>query len=108
MGEWNEPLPMMDDAMKNRIIQRTDEYLSVVQWRNDGNPNSLQEALQMAKVGKDGGQLVTMELRPTTNDFHAWMDWSALVTFLYNRDTSVRTLLSALRKVISHVDYIMV
>ena len=55
MGSWNEPLPMMDDAMKTRIITKTDEYLTQVTWRNDADPKSLQEALQLAKNGRDGG-----------------------------------------------------
>ena len=97
---WNEPPPQLDNAFRSRIIDRTNDYLSMVTWRQNGNPTNLKEAVAMAKQGKDGGEELTLSFRPTNNCFHAWMDWSSLVTYLYNRDTQVRTLLSAIRKTI--------
>ena len=44
-----------------------------------------------------------MALRPTDKVFAHWMDWNALVTFLFNRDTEYRTLLSALRKLCTQI-----
>ena len=95
---WNEPLPLMDDVMISRIISTTDQYLASIQWKNNADPKSLYEAVQMAKQGKDAGEAKTLALRPTSNDFREWMLWNDIVTFLYNRDTHMRTLLSALRK----------
>ena len=57
---WNEPLPLMDDAMINRIIATTDEYLAHVTWRNNCNPQTLKEAVADAKRGGDGGYEKTM------------------------------------------------
>ena len=84
--------------MCNRIIQKTDEYLSVVNWKNDGVADTLVEAVAIAKQGQDVGHAATLALRPTDRIFENWMNYNALVTYLYNRDTNVRTLLSALRK----------
>ena len=95
---WNEPLPLMDACMINRMIAKTDEYLSLVQWRNDGTAENLKEAVALAKNGQDIGLEATLALRPTDAIFAHWMDWSALVTYLFNRDTEFKTLLSAIRK----------
>ena len=97
-GNWNEPLPLMDQVMCDRIIQRTDEYLTAVIWRNDGEAETLEQAVALAKNGKDVGLIKTKMLRPTNRIFEDWMNWSALVTYLFNRDTNYRTLLSAVRK----------
>ena len=99
-GNQNEPLPLMDAAMCTRMIQKTDEYLSMVRWRNNGEANCLKEAVQIAKLGQDIGMEATLALRPTDRIFENWMNWNNLVTYLYNRDTHVRTLLSALRNAI--------
>ena len=98
MAGWNEPLPLMDESMINRIIETSNNYLVHVNWRNNGSPKTLKEAVADAKKGIDGGLEQTMMLRPTTKFFEDWMDWNNLVTYLVNRDTGVRTLLSALRK----------
>ena len=49
MAGWNEPLPLMDDAMINRIIATTDDYLAHVTWRNNCDPKTLKEAVADAK-----------------------------------------------------------
>ena len=95
---WNEPPPRMDTNFISRIISKTDEYLTVVQWQNNCNPQTLDDAVRDAKLGKDGGKDCTMNLRPTSNDFHEWMQWSALVTYLFNRDTDYARILSVIRK----------
>ena len=101
-GSWNEPLPLMDQAMCDRMVEKTNEYLQLINWRNDGNPENLQHAVALAKVGIDGGRERTMALRPTSRIFSEWMDWNSLVTYLFNRETQYeRTLLSALRNAIS-------
>ena len=87
-----------------RIIATTDDYLAHVTWRNNCDPQTLKEAVADAKRGFDGGYEKTMALRPSTKFFEDWMDCNNLTTFLVNRDTGVRTLLSALRKTI-HVKY---
>ena len=94
---WNEPLPLMDTVMCNRMIRKTDEYLTMVNWQNNGTANTLEDAVAIAKLGKDIGFDGTMQLRPTDRIFNNWMNWNALVTYLYNRDTQNRTLLSAFR-----------
>ena len=94
---WNEPLPLMDTVMCNRMIRKTDEYLAMVNWQNNGTANTLEDAVAIAKLGKDIGFDGTMQLRPTDRIFNNWMNWNALVTYLYNRDTQNRTLLSAFR-----------
>ena len=95
---WNEPAPRMDENFISRIILKTDEYLTLVQWRNDCEPATLDEAVNFAKMGKDGGKSCTMNLRPNSDDFHEWMQWSALVTYLFNRDTDYARILSVIRK----------
>ena len=97
-SRWNEPPPTMDDAFVSRIISRTDEYLTLVRWRENCHPMNLDAAVNEAKNGNDGGLLATMNLRPTSNDFHEWMQWSALVTYLFNRDTDYVRILSVIRK----------
>ena len=97
---WNKPLPQMDDIMVSRIIETTDQYLESIQWRNNASPSDLQDAVKLAKLGMDGGKNRTLELRPIGNDFHMWMYWNDVVTFLYNRDTNIGTLLSAFRTTI--------
>ena len=99
---WNEPLPLMDAAMCNRMIEKTNEYLTTIKWKNDGVACTLKDAVELAKVGKDIGLEDTMALRPTTRIFEDWMNWNAIVTYLFNRDTNYQsTLLSALRKSIN-------
>lgn len=95
---WNEPVPLIDENFRSRMITRTDEYLTQVIWQSNCDSQTLDEAVTNAKAGKDGGFEQTMSLRPQSRDFHQWMQWSALVTYLYNRDTSVGRILSALRK----------
>ena len=95
---WNEPPPQLDDNFRSRIIQKTDEYLSAVNWKQNGCPATLREAVELAKQGLDGGKDLTMSFRPNNYDFHDWMMWNSLVTYLFNRDTQIRTLLSAFRK----------
>ena len=98
---WNEPIPLMDQAMCTRIKVKTDEYLTLVKWRNNGQPRDLKHAVELAKRGCDGGKDITMSLRPTSKVFADWMDWNNLVTFLFNRDTDYQNvLLSALRNTI--------
>ena len=80
--------------------RKTDEYLTLINWRNNGNASSLVEAVQIAKLGQDIGQEATLALRPTGRVFEDWINWNNLVTFLVNRDTGVRTLLSAYRNAI--------
>lgn len=99
-SSWNEPLPLMSQDMCNRMIERTDEYLSQVQWRGDCSVTTLKDAVAMAKLNKDAGKTTTLNLRPMDRIFENWMNWNNLVTFLYNRDTSARTLLSAYRNAI--------
>ena len=99
-GNWSEPLPLMDAAMCNRMIRTTDEYLQAINWRNDGDADTLEELVEIAKAGKDIGLERTIALRPKNRIFAQWMHWNSVVTYLYNRDTNVRTLLSALRKII--------
>ena len=99
-GNWNEPLPLMDAAMCERMKRKTDEYLTLITWRNNGTASSLVEAVQIAKMGQDIGQEATLALRPTGQIFEDWINWNNLVTFLVNRDTGVRTLLSAYRNAI--------
>ena len=96
-----EPLPLMDQAMCQRIIETTNGYLQHVQWKSNCTPDSLFAAVQEAKKGNDGGLELTLALRPKNRVFEDWMNWSALVTFLFNRDTQVRTLLSAIRNAIN-------
>ena len=90
----------VDNGFKQRIISRTSEYLTVVKWRNNGAPKTLDEAVNLAKLGQDGGEAATMALRPTGNDFGEWIQWANMTTYLYNRDTGFGTLLSCLRNVI--------
>ena len=97
---WNEPVPLMDRTMCKRIENKTDEYLTLIKWRNNSQPQSLQHAVELAKNGSDGGYDATIRLRPTSRVFSDWMDWNNLVTFLVNRDTEYQTLLSALRNAI--------
>ena len=99
-SSWNEPLPLMSQDMCDRMVARTDEYLSLIQWRNDCSVDTLKDAVAMAKLNKDAGKEATMRLRPTDRIFENWMNWNNLVTYLYNRDTSIRTLLSAYRNAI--------
>ena len=96
---WNEPPPLIDENFKSRMIARTTDYLSQVNWKSNCIPTSLDDAVAQAKKGNDGGYELTMTLRPQSMDFHQWMQWSALVTFLYNRDTPVARILSAIRTV---------
>lgn len=96
MAGWNEPLPLMDESMINRIVETTNHYLEHVIWRNDSQPTTLKEAVEDAKRGRDGGKDATLALRPTTKHFEEWIDWNDLITCLLNRDTGVRTLLSGL------------
>ena len=105
---WTEPLPLMDRTMCDRISNKTEEYLSLIKWRNDGAPRDLQHAVELAKKGIDGGKDATLRLKPTSRRFNEWMDWNNLVTFLFNRDTEYQTLLSAIRNAIYetiHVTY---
>ena len=95
---WNEPPPKADPQFQARVIAKTTEYLSVVQWRANCTPGTLDEAVNFAKRGMDGGQELTMRLRPTNDDFSAWIQWASLTTYLFNRDTNIGTLLSCLRK----------
>lgn len=98
-GSWNAQVPLMDQSMCNRIIERTDEYLSFITWRNNGSPIDLQQAIAFAKVGMDGGFECTMALRPTSRIFSDWMDWNELTTVLLRRDTQYHTVLATLRNV---------
>ena len=95
---WNEPPPRLDANFRSRIKQRTTEYLTQVNWKSNCEPKNLQDAIAQAKAGNDGGLELTMTFRPTGYDFHEWMDWSSLVTYLFNRDTPYARILSALRK----------
>ena len=97
---WNEPPPCLDSNFRTRIIKKTDEYLTMVQWKENGQPANLEEAIKLAKQGIDGGKELTLSFRPTGFNFNDWMAWSSLVSFLYNRDTQVRTILSAIRNAI--------
>ena len=100
-GNWNEPVPLMDQSMCDRMIIKTDEYLSIITWKNDGEADSLAAAVDLAKKGKDVGRERTLSLRPRNRIFADWMNWNALVTYLFNRETNYqRTLLSAFRKTI--------
>ena len=95
---WNEPPPLVDANFRSRMIEKTDEYLSQVNWKTNCQPTDLDDAVNHAKRGNDGGFEFTMSLRPTSRDFHAWMQWCALTTFLFNRDTPHSRILSAIRK----------
>ena len=97
---WTEPLPLMPKSMCERMIERTDAYLSEITWRNDCSVSNLVEAVQMAKIHKDAGAEKTRSLRPSNRIFEDWINYNNLITFLYNRDTNVRTLLSAYRNAI--------
>ena len=98
---WNAPLPLMDRTMCDRISNNTNEYLSNVNWRNNGSPRDLKHAVELAKLGIDGGYEATMRLKPTSRVFEDWINWSNLTTYLYNRDTNYQTLLSAIRNAIN-------
>ena len=100
---WNEPLPLMDECMIERMIAKTDEYLAEIKWKNNGTADTLTEAVALAKQGRDVGLDATMAMRPKDRIFAHWMDWNALVTFLFNRDTQYRTLLSAFRKLCTRI-----
>ena len=92
--------------MCQRMIGTTDEYLTQVNWKTNCTPTTLYDAVQEAKRGNDGGYELTMSLRPNDRVFESWMNWNNLVTFLYNRDTNIRTLLSAIRNAIKlHVEH---
>ena len=95
---WNEPPPKADRCFQARVKAKTDEYLSVIKWRADCTPRNLDEAVAFSKKGMDGGKALTMALRPTSDIFAEWIQWSSLTTYLFNRDTDVGTLLSCLRK----------
>ena len=101
-SRWNEPVPLMSQEMCQRMIQKTDEYLTQVQWKNNCTPTTLYDAVQEAKRGNDGGYDLTLNLRPKNRVFEDWINYNNLVTYLYNRDTHVRTLLSALRNAIQN------
>ena len=113
---WNEPLPMMDQAMCNRITNETNRYLEVINWRNDGEAETLEEAVALALHGKDAGLEKTLMLRPTNRNFEDWMNWSAIMTLLFKRDSNYDRLLEEIRKPIkahnqffahfSHIVYI--
>ena len=95
---WNEPSPRADARFQARVKAKTDEYLSLVKWRANCTPKNLDDAVNLAKRGMDGGKDLTMALRPTSDSFAEWIQWSSLTTYLFNRDTGVGTLLSCLRK----------
>ena len=103
---WNEPLPKMDQQMCDRMIAKTNEYLSLIQWRNNGQPRDLKHAVELAKAGLDGGLDATLQLRPTSRDFNDWMYWNDVITFLVNRDNDFKTLLSAIRNAITQIIHV--
>ena len=101
-SRWNEPVPLMSPEMCQRMIETTDEYLTQVKWKSNCAPATLYDAVQAAKRGDDGGFELTMSLRPNDRVFENWINWNNLVTFLFNRDTNIRTLLSAIRNAIKY------
>ena len=70
----------------------------MIKWKENANPKTVHEAFQLAKMGYDGGIVITLALQPADDDFHDWMDYCGLITCLYNRDNDDQVLLSALRK----------
>ena len=82
--------------MCDRMAARTDEYLSLINWRNNGQPRDLNHAVELAKLGIDGGREATMRLRPTSRVFEEWINWSNLTTYLLNRDTDYQQMLSTM------------
>ena len=94
---WNKSPPKIDENFKRRMIERTNDYLKEVNWKENCMPSSLNDAIEEAKQGNDAGLNKTMELRPRTMDFNDWMLWSELVCALFKRDTQISKILSSLR-----------
>ena len=99
-SSWNEPVPLMSQEMCQRMVRTTDDYLTQIQWKTNCAPTTLYDAVQEAKKGNDGGLELTLSLRPTNRIFEDWINYNNLITYLFNRDTNIRTLLSAIRNTI--------
>ena len=59
-----------------------------INWfENAESTDKLADAVKLAQRGLDIGEDATLKLKPTNNNWTAWMQWSALITSLYNRDS---------------------
>ena len=72
----------------SHIRHKCNMAIEDIVWFHDAEiPGNLtmDKALEVAMSGKDMGLIVTRALQPSSNSYHAWMDYAHLLTMLFNR-----------------------
>ena len=72
---------------KNSILEKCYQAMQETTWNNNVSFSAdctISQAIQTARDNKDAGLQGALQLLPTTNDFHDWMNYVHLVTIYYN------------------------
>ena len=79
---------MIDVNKKKRILCELDLMKQNTNWNQMGKAETVADAIQEIKSGKDIGWHNTRLMTPSTDDHHAWMEFAYLITLIYNRDAA--------------------
>ena len=83
----------LDDKAFRDVFHRCNSALEDIRWQNNAAPSSdltFAQALEAAKEGKDMGLSFTKSLQPQSRNHNEWMDYSLLLTMLFNRNRPFR------------------
>ena len=79
----------MTEPELSRTRHKCAMALEDINWVHDAEITgslTMDKALEEAMNGRDLGLLVTRSFEPSTESFHAWMDYAYLLTMLSNRE----------------------
>ena len=79
---------MVDEEKKKRILNELDQMQQNTNWNQMGKAETVADAIQEIKSGKDIGWHNTWLLQPQSDCHHAWMEFAFLITLIYNRDAT--------------------
>ena len=73
-----------------RIVQQKCESLpNFIQWKRTdvfSASTTLEQAVQLAKIGRDGGPEGLQFIKPKTSCFKEWMDYAFVLAVWHNRN----------------------
>ena len=93
-----------DDQTAEVVKSKCLDALNDIKWSEQVNftpETTINDAIELALQGLDGGMEGTYQLQPDGLQFHEWMQYAYLCTILYNRNRSLRRY-TILRKCFNH------
>ena len=89
----SETITWASEADFRLVQQKCEDILDKITWRctDQFNENTtLAEAVQLAKMDRDGGREGLRFIIPKTSEFADWMDYAFILTMYYNRTHNPR------------------